>query len=113
MALGTVTLRSLACLCLALHLLCSAVEASSLDAALTYSSKHSAKADDDLIALASIPSISSLPEHLEDARVAAQWLEKKLKRIGLQVLSTEACCCAAWRAVCSQATALRTAHALC
>ena len=69
----------------ALLLVCSAAAASRLDEALAYSSKHSAAADDDLIALASYPSISSLPEHAADARAAAQWLEKKLKRIGLQV----------------------------
>ena len=68
-----------------LLLVCSFAAASSLDEALAYSSKHAAAADDDLIALASFPSISSLPEHAGDARAAAQWLEKKLKRIGLQV----------------------------
>ena len=69
----------------ALLLGCSAATAGSLDEALAYSSKHSAAADDDLLALASYPSISSLPEHADDARAAAQWLQKKLKRIGLQV----------------------------
>ena len=74
--------------------------ASSLDAALAYSSKHAGTADDDLIALASYPSISSLPEHAEDARAAAQWLEKKLKRIGLQVIERCQllyCCCSVCR----------------
>ncbi len=108
---GNANLRSLACVCLAMQLLCSAVEASSLDDALIYASKHSAKADDDLIALASIPSISSLPEHLDDSRKAAQWLEKKLKRIGLQVSFSVAFCCWTWSAVCFQATALHTALA--
>ncbi len=78
----------------ALLLVCSAAEASSLDEALAYSSKHSAASDDDLIALASYPSISNLPEHAADARAAAQWLEKKLKRIGLQVSSLTSLPCA-------------------
>ena len=96
MEFRTASLRGLASLYLVAQLLCSGVQASSLDAALTYSSKHSAKSDADLIALASIPSISSLPEHLDDARKAAQWLEQKLNRIGMQVttqMPTSACLC--------------------
>ena len=92
--------RSLAVAFLALACACSVAAASSLDAALAYSSKHAGTADDDLIALASYPSISSLPEHAEDARAAAQWLEKKLKRIGLQVIERCQllyCCCSVCR----------------
>lgn len=43
---------------------------------------------DDLDALLSIPSISSLPEHAEDVRSAAEWVAERLKSAGIEAVRT-------------------------
>lgn len=58
---------------------------SPLNAALDYASKHHSVYEKDLLHLVSIPSISSLHEHLPDVRKAAEWLKTRLKSAGMQV----------------------------
>eukprot|EP00884_Botryococcus_braunii_P001132 jgi/Botrbrau1/11019/Bobra.101_1s0017.1 len=79
-------------------LLCSAAyvggysAGTALDAALGYASKHHVVYEKDLLQLVSIPSISSLHEHLPDVRKAAEWLKKRLKSAGMEgveILETE------------------------
>lgn len=55
------------------------------DAALEYIEKHSKQFDEDLLQLAAIPSIASMPKHADDVRKAADWLVKRLKKAGLKV----------------------------
>ena len=59
--------------------------ASVLDDALKYSTKNTERLDGDLLRLAAIPSISSLPEHANDIVAASEWLVGKLKASGLEV----------------------------
>ena len=60
-------------------------DASDVDDALSYSNKHVKDIDDDLLKLAAIPSISSLPEHAKDIVGASEWLVEKLTASGLEV----------------------------
>lgn len=62
-----------------------ALASTGVDNALKYASKHTSEYDKDLVQLASIPSISSLPEHAEDVERAAEWLSKRMKDAGLEV----------------------------
>ena len=55
--------------------------------ALGYSDNNVANVDADLLKLAAIPSISSLPEHAKDIVAASKWLVEKLKSAGLEVFS--------------------------
>ena len=59
--------------------------ASVVDDALKYSTKYTERLDGDLLRLAAIPSISSLPEHANDIVAASEWLISKLKATGLEV----------------------------
>ena len=62
-----------------------------LNTALEYAQQHQPQALTELHALLRIPSISTLPEHNNDIRAAAQWLAEKMKAIGLenaQVMNT-------------------------
>lgn len=69
---------------LLLSLIC-ACHADMIDDALKYSGENAEHIDDDLLKLASIPSISSLPEHAKDIIAASEWLLQKLKGTGLEV----------------------------
>ena len=51
-------------------------------------SKGDKKYNQELLDLAAIPSISSLPEHAADVEKAAKWLIKKLNSAGFEVMST-------------------------
>ena len=53
--------------------------------ALIYSKENIKDIDADLLKLAAIPSISSLPEHARDIVAASEWLIEKLKAAGLEV----------------------------
>lgn len=55
------------------------------DAALEYIEKYSKQFDEDLLQLAAIPSIASMPKHADDVKKAADWLVKRLKKAGLKV----------------------------
>lgn len=55
--------------------------------ALKYSHIHVKDIDTDLLKLAAIPSISSLPEHAKDIVAASEWLVEKMKASGLEVIS--------------------------
>ena len=57
---------------------------SNVNEALKYSEKNVHRIDDDLLKLAAIPSISSLPEHAKDIITASQWLIDTLKSSGLE-----------------------------
>ena len=60
--------------------------AATLDDALSYLTKRGpSKYNEDLLALASIPSVSSLPEHTADIDKAARWLVKRLTAAGFEV----------------------------
>lgn len=58
---------------------------SALEQALAYAKKHQPLYEQELLHLVSIPSVSSLHEHLPDVRRAAEWLKKRLKSAGLEV----------------------------
>ncbi len=73
---------------LLVFLLIAVSDASDADDALSYSNKHVKDIDDDLLKLAAIPSISSLPEHAKDIVAASEWLMDKLKASGLEVTFT-------------------------
>jgi hypothetical protein len=62
-----------------------------LDSALDHASKHTALYDKDLLELAAIPSISSLPENSGDVEKAAAWLSERLTDAGLEVRFCIAC----------------------
>lgn len=51
--------------------------------ALTYAQQHRDRFIDDLKALLRIPSISTLPQHRDDVRRAADWLHAHLRDLGL------------------------------
>jgi len=70
---------------LLVFLLIAVSNASDADDALSYCNKHVNDIDDDLLKLAAIPSISSLPEHAKDIVAASEWLMDKLKASGLEV----------------------------
>ena len=55
------------------------------DRLVKFASDSSHKYDNDLLELAKIASISSLPEHSTDIEEAAKWLENRLKNAGLEV----------------------------
>ena len=76
------------------HVLASTV----VDNALKYASKHTSEYDKDLVQLASIPSISSLPEHAQDVERAAAWLTDRMKGAGLEVRRYLGICCKVLRA---------------
>ena len=58
----------------------------SLQQALDYvKAQGDKKYNQELLDLAAIPSISSLPEHAADVEKAAQWLVKRLKTAGFEV----------------------------
>ena len=57
---------------------------SNVNEALKYSEKNVHRIDEDLLQLAAIPSISSLPEHAKDIIAASQWLVDTLKSSGLE-----------------------------
>ena len=59
----------------------------SVKEALNYSDNNVKDLDADLLQLAAIPSISSLPEHAKDIVAASEWLIEKLKASGLEVKS--------------------------
>ncbi|CAL5219932.1 g1864 [Coccomyxa viridis] len=58
--------------------------ASTVDDATKYSKENVKDIDADLLKLAAIPSISSLPEHARDIVAASEWLIEKLKAAGLE-----------------------------
>ena len=74
-----------ACIVLAVFVCCRVHGSSVIDSALKYASKHISKYDNDLVQLASIPSVSSLPEHAEDVERAAAWLSARMTDAGLEV----------------------------
>ena len=74
-----------ACIVLAVFASCRALASSVVDNALKYASQHTSEYDKDLVRLASIPSISSLPEHAGDVERAAAWLSDRMKSAGLEV----------------------------
>ena len=55
-----------------------------LDAVLDYARQNQSNALDELKAFLRIPSISTLPEHAADVRVAAEFLAAKLRHIGME-----------------------------
>lgn len=55
------------------------------DPLVKFASDNSHKYDNDLLELAKIASISSLPEHSTDIEEAAKWLVNRLKGAGLEV----------------------------
>ena len=61
---------------------------SNVHEALNYSDKNIDRIDEDLLQLAAIPSISSLPEHAKDIIAASTWLIDILKSSGLEVCPT-------------------------
>lgn len=50
-----------------------------------YLTKHRDRLQNDLVELATIPSISAIPEYSEACLKAAQWLEARLRAAGLEV----------------------------
>lgn len=56
------------------------------DSATKFASQHTKKYDEDLIQLAKIASISSLPEHSTDIEKAAEWLVTRLKAAEIEVI---------------------------
>lgn len=61
---------------------------SNVNEALKYSEKNVHRIDEDLLQLAAIASISSLPEHAKDVITASQWLLDTLKSSGLEACPT-------------------------
>jgi acetylornithine deacetylase/succinyl-diaminopimelate desuccinylase-like protein len=53
-------------------------------AAVAYARENHSRFLDELKSLLRIPSISTLPEHNSDVSLAAQWLGRELKRIGME-----------------------------
>ena len=49
--------------------------------------RHQDRMLEELSELLSIPSVSALPEHVDDCRRAAQWLERHLKQLGCAVVN--------------------------
>ena len=69
-------------------LVCTAIPvlgSSSLQSALDHAVKYGVLYDKDLLDLAAIPSVSSLPEYGEDVERAAAWLSDRLTTAGLEV----------------------------
>ena len=64
--------------------LTSVLGTSNVEEALQYSDNILDRIDDDLLKLAAIPSISSLPEHAKDIITASTWLLDHLKSSGLE-----------------------------
>ena len=62
-----------------------------MEDALAYLAKNKEPFKQDLIDLASIPSISSLPPYSESCLEAAQWLEKRLTDAGLEASALWLC----------------------
>lgn len=54
--------------------------------ALQHIEVHSQSYDQELLEFASIPSISSMPQHQKDLQSAATWLVARLKKAGLKVI---------------------------
>ena len=54
-----------------------------LDQVLERARAGRARAEEDLFELVSIPSVSTLPEHRDDCRRAAEWLARQLRDIGM------------------------------
>ena len=73
--------------------LTSALCTSNVNEALAYSDKNVNRVDEDLLQLAAIPSISSLPEHAKDIIAASQWLIDHLKSSGLEACPALATAC--------------------
>ena len=87
--------------------------------AVAYASQNHARFLDELKALLRIPSISTLPEHNDDCRKAAEVLAAELKRIGMEhvrlieTVGTSPCLCRLaarqWQAYCARLRPLRRA----
>ncbi len=58
-----------------------------LPAALQYLEEHKEEAQQDVLDLVTIPSISSMSGYKEHVREAGQWLVRRLRRAGLEVSS--------------------------
>ena len=56
-----------------------------LDQVLRRAREGRGQAEEELLDLLSIPSVSALPEHREDCRRAAEWLVGRLRQMGLRV----------------------------
>jgi acetylornithine deacetylase/succinyl-diaminopimelate desuccinylase-like protein len=61
------------------------VPATELEAVLGSARAGREAAENDLFELLAIPSVSALPEHLHDCRLAAEWVVDRLKRQGMYV----------------------------
>eukprot|EP00879_Flechtneria_rotunda_P000736 GHRR01000856.1.p1 GENE.GHRR01000856.1~~GHRR01000856.1.p1 ORF type:complete len:497 (+),score=111.37 GHRR01000856.1:1888-3378(+) len=71
-------------LCCVLCLLCLSSATVQKQVALTFAEKRSDQFTKDLLELVAIPSISSLPEHIEHINKAVEWLQERLKAAGLE-----------------------------
>jgi hypothetical protein len=76
------TLR--ACLLISWILLTQSSE-DALIKALKYANRHTNAFTQDLLQLAAIPSVSSLPGHKPDVQKAAKWLKGRVIKAGLKV----------------------------
>jgi hypothetical protein len=56
-----------------------------LSAALEYLDNNQDAAQQDVLQLVKIPSLSSMPQYKESVREAGQWLVRRLRRAGLEV----------------------------
>ena len=65
------------------------IEEPSLRSALALLERHAAEAEQDLLDLAAIPSISSMEDYHPHVLDAGKWLVRRLRRAGLKVLFTE------------------------
>ncbi len=60
-------------------------KAPSLPSALAFLEGHAVEAEQDLLELAALPSISSMPEYHTYVLDAGKWLVKRLRRAGMKV----------------------------
>ena len=104
MVLRRSTCLSVGILCLATALTASASEGScsfgkaepSLDSALAFVKGHAVEAEQDLLGLAGIPSISSMEDYHGHVIDAGKWLVRRLRRAGMKVCSHIPCMCSSY-----------------
>ena len=96
--LGVMTLSRMSCLTLGVLLVANVSltmasedpcgsdnEGPSLPSALSFLERHAMEAEQDLLALAAIPSISSMVDYHTHVLDAGKWLVRRLRRAGMKV----------------------------
>ena len=104
MVLRRSTCLSVSIVCLATALRTSASEGScsvgkaeaSLDSALAFVKGHAVEAEQELLELAGIPSISSIEDYHKHVIDAGKWLVRRLRSAGMKVCTHIPCMCSSY-----------------